>query len=202
MRMMGVVQARMGSTRLPGKVLRRLGDRRARRGWCAPPARATALDDLVVATTTEPADDAVVVECARLDVAVHRGPVDDVLARFIGAVATRPADAVARFTADCPLLDPEIVAMAGRVFRSVLRCGLREHGHRARLPLGLNVEIVRTEVLHAVIGVRAATGVALTAPTSRPTCGRTRTCSACSASPCRRTGRRCGSPSTRRRTGT
>ncbi|MFD0467631.1 cytidylyltransferase domain-containing protein [Nonomuraea thailandensis] len=90
-------------------MLRELGGRSVL-GWVVRAAReAGALDDLVVATTTEPADDAVVAECHRLGVACHRGPVDDVLTRFAQALAGRRWDAVMRFTADCPLLDPEVI---------------------------------------------------------------------------------------------
>ncbi|TMR89313.1 acylneuraminate cytidylyltransferase, partial [Nonomuraea basaltis] len=85
-RIVGVIQARMGSTRLPGKVLRELGGRSVL-GWVVRAVRESrALDDLVVATTTEAADDAVVSECRRIGVGWHRGPVDDVLTRFMQVV--------------------------------------------------------------------------------------------------------------------
>ena len=150
MRIIGVIQARMGSTRLPGKVLRRLGRSSVLARVVRAARESESLDDLVVATTTEAIDDAVVVECESLGVPVHRGPVDDVLGRFIGALATRPADAVARFTADCPLLDPEIAAQAGRVFRCLSDVDYVSTAIVPQLPLGLNVEIVRSDVLHAV----------------------------------------------------
>src|SRR5688500_2696008 len=116
--MVGVIQARMGSSRLPGKVLLPLAGRSVL-GWVVRAARQSEiLDDLVVATTTEQADDAVVAECERLGVAWHRGPVDDVLSRFTGALHAHPADSVMRFTADCPLLDPALVRRAGIAFRA------------------------------------------------------------------------------------
>jgi spore coat polysaccharide biosynthesis protein SpsF len=146
---LGIIQARMGSTRLPGKVLRRLAGRtvldrvvRAARG-------SGVLDDLVVATTTEAVDDAVEGECAAIGVACHRGPVDDVLTRFLGVLRTHPADRVMRFTADCPLLDPRLVALAWRVFDASGADYLTTSIART-LPRGLDVEIVRTPVLRAV----------------------------------------------------
>ncbi|MDF5751399.1 glycosyltransferase family protein [Spongiactinospora sp. TRM90649] len=142
MRIIGIVQARMGSTRLPGKVLRELSGRSVL-GWVVRAARSSAaLDDLVVATTTEPADDAVADECDRLSVACHRGPVDDVLARFAAALRDRPADAVARFTADCPLLDPGLVAEVASVFRAVPGLDYAATGLGGTLPRGTDVEIV------------------------------------------------------------
>ncbi|MBF8187632.1 NTP transferase domain-containing protein [Nonomuraea sp. K274] len=136
-----MVQARMGSTRLPGKVLRELGGRSVL-GWVVRAARDSGvLDDLVVATTTEAADDAVVAECRRLGVAWHRGPVDDVLTRFMEALRGREGEAVMRFTADCPLLDPAVVREAALVFRAVPGLGYLSTGLARTLPRGLDVEI-------------------------------------------------------------
>ncbi|SEG99604.1 spore coat polysaccharide biosynthesis protein SpsF [Nonomuraea solani] len=136
-----MIQARMGSSRLPGKVLRELGGRSVL-GWVVRAAReAGALDDLVVATTTEAADDAVVAECRRLGVAWHRGPVDDVLTRFVQALSGRRWDAVMRFTADCPLLDPAVIREAALVFRAVPGLDYLSTSLAGTLPRGLDVEI-------------------------------------------------------------
>ncbi|MFI7461145.1 cytidylyltransferase domain-containing protein [Nonomuraea sp. NPDC049646] len=150
MRIVGIIQARMGSTRLPGKVLRDLGGRSVL-GWVVRAARESrALDDLVVATTTQAADDAVSAECDRLGVACHRGPVDDVLTRFMEALAGREAvreagakaGAVMRFTADCPLLDPVVIREAALVFRAVPGLDYLSTSLARTLPRGLDVEIV------------------------------------------------------------
>ncbi|MEV4069490.1 cytidylyltransferase domain-containing protein [Nonomuraea fuscirosea] len=136
-----MVQARMGSTRLPGKVLREL-EGRSVLGWVIRAAReAGALDDLVVATTSEPGDDAVAAECGRLGVACHRGPVDDVLTRFVGALEGRRWDAVMRFTADCPMLDPAVIREAALVFRAVPGLDYLSTSLARTLPRGLDVEI-------------------------------------------------------------
>jgi spore coat polysaccharide biosynthesis protein SpsF len=138
----------MTSSRLPGKVMAPvLGEpmigrqverlRRARR-----------IDRLVVATSTDPSDDPLAAYCDGLDLAVFRGPLDDVLDRFRGALAlNRDAEAVVRLTADCPLADP------GLIDRVV------EHHHAAgadytsntldtrTYPHGLDVEVIRPKVL-------------------------------------------------------
>src|SRR4051794_32557525 len=110
LRVNAVVQARMGSSRQPGKVLRDLGGRPVL-GWVLRSAAASgALDRILVATTTKPADDPVAELAEQLGADVVRGPEDDVLARFVLALddsPAEPADAVVRLTADCPLLDPE-----------------------------------------------------------------------------------------------
>jgi spore coat polysaccharide biosynthesis protein SpsF len=138
----------MGSFRLPGKVLRPLTGRSVL-GWVVRAARESgALVDLVVATTREPADDAIVTECQRLGVAWHRGPVDDVLSRFVGALRDHPADAVARFTADCPLLDPALISAAVGTFRAVPALDYLGTMLPRTLPRGMDVEIIGTAALH------------------------------------------------------
>jgi spore coat polysaccharide biosynthesis protein SpsF len=146
-RLLGIVQARMASTRLPGKVLRAAGGQTVL-GRVVRAARLSGtLDDLVVATTTEPADDAIVAECGRLQVPVHRGPSEDVLTRFVEVLADHPAAAVARFTADCPLLDPEIMATVANCYHAVSDVDYLSTAIVRTLPRGLDVEIVSAAAL-------------------------------------------------------
>jgi spore coat polysaccharide biosynthesis protein SpsF len=162
--LVGVVQARMGSHRLPGKVLRPLAGRSVL-AWVVDAARASgALDDLVVATTTESGDDPVVAECALLDVDVYRGPVDDVLSRFLGAIEGRDAIAVARFTADCPLLDPAVIAAAAAAWSAAPWLDYVSTALPRSVPRGMDVEIVRADALYDVALV--ATGYHRTHVTS------------------------------------
>ncbi|WP_090769852.1 cytidylyltransferase domain-containing protein [Nonomuraea maritima] len=150
MRIVGIIQARMGSSRLPGKVLRELRGRSVL-GWVVRAARESGvLDDLLVATTTEAADDAVVDECRRLGVTWHRGPVDDVLTRFMQALEGRRWDAMMRFTADCPLLDPALIREAALVYRAVPGLDYLSTSLARTLPRGLDVEIAgRAALLRA-----------------------------------------------------
>lgn len=150
--MLGIVQARMGSSRLPGKILSPLAGRSVL-GWVVRAVRASgALDDLVIATGRSPADDVVEAEAARLGVACHRGPEDDVLTRFLGALDARQAtapgiDAVMRFTADCPLLDPAIIKRAVAIYRADPELDYLSTGLPHTLPRGLDVEIVSARAL-------------------------------------------------------
>ncbi|GID96423.1 cytidylyltransferase domain-containing protein [Amorphoplanes digitatis] len=152
MRTLGIVQARMGSSRLPGKVLRRLGGRTVLCRVVGAARDSGVLDDLVVATTTEEVDDPVVAECEAIGVGVHRGPVDDVLSRFLGVLdaGADDYDAVLRFTADCPLLDPELIMLAAGVFAATPSLDYLSTSIARTLPRGLDVEIVRTEVLREI----------------------------------------------------
>ncbi|MFF5173193.1 cytidylyltransferase domain-containing protein [Micromonospora sp. NPDC000089] len=149
-RIVGVVQARMGSSRLPGKVLRPLAGRSVLGRVVRAAQDSGVLADLVVATSTEAVDDAVATECERLGVACHRGPVDDVLTRFIGALDGHPADAVMRFTADCPLLDPEIITLVARIYRAVPGLDYASTSIARTLPRGMDVEIIKADALRTL----------------------------------------------------
>jgi spore coat polysaccharide biosynthesis protein SpsF len=107
-RVVGVIQARMGSSRLPGKILALIGDRPLIEWTIAAMRDVHSITDLVVATTDEPVDDQLV---AALEgkVAVHRGPVFDVLTRCWDAVAPYEPTIVVRQTADNPFVDPSVV---------------------------------------------------------------------------------------------
>jgi spore coat polysaccharide biosynthesis protein SpsF len=103
-----IIQARMGSTRLPGKVLKDLEGETVLARVVSRLRRARLITELLVATTDHPADDAIVKECRSLSVLVSRGDQDDVLDRYFRAAQLAKADVVVRITSDCPLIDPEI----------------------------------------------------------------------------------------------
>lgn len=104
-----IVQARMGSTRLPGKVLAHVQGQTLLAILLERLARVATPHRTVVATTSEAEDDAIESESRRLGVAVHRGSAEDVLARYRDAAAEVGAAEIVRITADCPLIDPAIV---------------------------------------------------------------------------------------------
>ena len=104
-----IVQARMGSTRLPGKVLMPLAGRPVLEHVVERLSYCKTLASTVVATTTEMSDDAIVDFCERAGVAVFRGSEEDVLDRFHRAAREFDADPIVRITADCPAIDPVIV---------------------------------------------------------------------------------------------
>ena len=107
---LAILQARMTSSRLPGKVLADvLGEPMIFR-QIERLSRATRIDRLVVATSIDGSDDALAEACAARGVSVFRGSLDDVLDRFAGALDLFPeADTVIRVTADCPLADWTVV---------------------------------------------------------------------------------------------
>lgn len=104
-----IIQARMGSTRLPGKVMLPLGGRYEVEHVIDRVRSATEIDEVVVATSTKPADD-IVEWCAdRAGTTVFRGDEQNVLDRMYRAAMAVGADEVVRITADCPLVHPDVV---------------------------------------------------------------------------------------------
>jgi glutamate-1-semialdehyde aminotransferase/spore coat polysaccharide biosynthesis protein SpsF (cytidylyltransferase family) len=115
-RVVAVVQTRLGSTRLPGKALADLGGRPLLAVLLDRLRAATTLDEVVVATTQDPADDAIEAVATEAGVRVVRGSTDDVLSRFVAA--TVDAGTVVRVTGDCPLVDPALIDELVTVFRA------------------------------------------------------------------------------------
>jgi spore coat polysaccharide biosynthesis protein SpsF (cytidylyltransferase family) len=143
MRTIAVIQARMGSTRLPGKILESI-EGRPLLAWTIDAIRAVPqLDDLVLATSDRPEDDAVVAAMEGIGVRVHRGSVHDVLRRVADAVRPLEPDVVLRQTGDNPFVDPEI--MSAQLAR--LDEGPFDYVGIAGLPLGIGGEAVRAETL-------------------------------------------------------
>jgi spore coat polysaccharide biosynthesis protein SpsF len=108
LKVVAIVQARMGSTRLPGKVLKDLEGETLLARVVNRLRRARLINEVLVATTDRAADDAIVKECRSLSVLVSRGDQDDVLDRYFRAAQLAKAEVVVRVTSDCPLIDPEI----------------------------------------------------------------------------------------------
>lgn len=140
-----VLQARSASTRLPGKVLRTLG-RHSLLGHCIRRLLAARVGPVIVATTADPADDAVESEAERFGCAVFRGSSEDVLARYVGAADMAGALYIVRATADNPAVDIDGPARLLEAARS----GLAEYGIEQDLPFGAAVEVVAAETLRRV----------------------------------------------------
>jgi spore coat polysaccharide biosynthesis protein SpsF len=150
MRVAVVIQARMGSPRLPGKVLEDLGGLPVLT-WVVRACREAALaDTVVVATSTGADDDAVEAHALELGVPVVRGSEDDVLSRYLKAVDEHPCDAVVRITADCPFTDPAIIDAVIGAWQADPSYDYVSTVLVRTLPHGLDVELVRADALRRV----------------------------------------------------
>ena len=104
-----IVQARMSSTRLPGKIMKEVLGKTLLEYQLERLARVESADKVVVATTTNESDTPIVDLCQKLGVFCFRGSENDVLARYYEAATEYQADTVVRITSDCPLIDPAVV---------------------------------------------------------------------------------------------
>lgn len=149
MRVVAIIQARMGSTRLPGKVLLDLAGEPMLVRDMNRLFRAKTLNDVVVATTVEPADDAIVDLCQERDWPYFRGSEEDVLDRYYRAAQEYQADAVVRVTSDCPLIEPQVVDRVVREFldRQPEVDYVANTLTPRTFPRGLDIEVMRFDAL-------------------------------------------------------
>lgn len=145
-RTLAIVQARMSSSRLPGKVLALvLGEPMLVR-QIERLRRCREIDALVVATSTDPSDDAVWATCREAGVDSFRGSLTDVLGRFVDAARPYHPAIVVRLTADCPLTDPLVIDQVIRFFEAE-GCDYASNTIVRTFPRGLDVEVMRHECL-------------------------------------------------------
>lgn len=153
-KVVAIIQARFGSTRLPGKVLLDLAGEPMLARVVDRTRRAQTLDDVVVATTVQPADDVIADLCAERGWPCFRGSEEDVLDRYYRAAQAHQADVVVRITSDCPLIEPEVV---DRVVHEFLQrqpevdyaCNVLPG---RTFPRGLDTEVMRFDVLKQAWG--------------------------------------------------
>lgn len=107
-RVVAEIEARMGSKRLPGKTLMKLGDKTILEWTVSRLKMCKLVDTVVVATSINPFDDPIAELCGKRNIPYYRGSEDDVLERVAQACQTMSADVVVQAGADCPLYDPDI----------------------------------------------------------------------------------------------
>jgi len=115
-KVVAIIQARMGSTRLPGKVLADIDGHPMLWHVVQRTRAAKTLHEVIVATTTEPADDAIAAFCREHKAICFRGSEKDVLDRYYQAAREHDVQNIVRITSDCPLIDPEVVDKTVRAF--------------------------------------------------------------------------------------
>ena len=118
MKTVGIIQARMGSTRLPGKILTPILGEPMLARMIERVKRAQKLDAIVVATTDKVEDDATAELAQKCGIGVFRGNEKDVLDRFYNAAKEAGADVVMRLTGDCPLMDPAVIDIVAEHFEA------------------------------------------------------------------------------------
>jgi spore coat polysaccharide biosynthesis protein SpsF len=142
-----ILQVRVSSTRLPGKVLMPILGRPMLGRQIERVRRSQQLQGLLVATSVDPSDDPIVTLCEKEGVEVYRGALDDVLDRFYQAARSKKVDPIVRLTGDCPLLDPPLI---DQMIIQYNRGGSYDYLSNTldpTFPDGLDVEIIRFSAL-------------------------------------------------------
>jgi spore coat polysaccharide biosynthesis protein SpsF len=145
-----IVQARMGSSRLPGKVLMKIKGKTVLEHIYLRLKQVNSVNHIIIATSNLPADDPIVQLCENLKVDYFRGSEDHVLERYYEAALKFDLEVIVRVTGDCPLIDPKVIEQMLNRYHELMpdiltNAGLDEN-HRT-FPRGLDAEVFSIEVL-------------------------------------------------------
>ena len=149
MKTIATIEARMSSSRLPGKVLKPILGRPTLELLVERLRRAQSLNEVVVATTTNRADDAIEALTREIGVACYRGSEDDVLDRVLKAAQSVSADVIVEITGDCPLIDPDVVDRLVNCYRTN-RVDYVANTLSRTFPRGLDTQVFATRTLEEV----------------------------------------------------
>ena len=145
-KIISIIEARMTSSRLPGKVLMQAAGK-PMLGHLVNRLRAVrSLDGIVLATTINETDDLLEEFSKRMGIGCYRGSENDVMNRVIGAAESANADVVVEITGDCPIIDPQIVEQTIRMFNDNLSDYV-SNGHVRSYPDGMDTQVFRLETL-------------------------------------------------------
>lgn len=147
MRIVAIIQARMGSTRLPGKILKKVNNRPLLSYQIERLQQSQYIDELVIATTIKKQDDLIVEFCKENSISYFRGSETDVLARYYEAASAFKAHAIVRITSDCPILDVQIVDKTIQHFIENGNFDYVSNTVERTYPRGLDTEIFSFEAL-------------------------------------------------------
>jgi spore coat polysaccharide biosynthesis protein SpsF len=109
MKIVAIIQARMGSTRLPGKVMKKVLGKSLIKYQIERVQRSEYIDEIVIATTTKEKDLPIIQFCNQHSIPYYRGSEENVLSRYYEAAKLFNADIIVRLTSDCPIIDPQVM---------------------------------------------------------------------------------------------
>jgi spore coat polysaccharide biosynthesis protein SpsF len=149
-KIVAIIQGRISSSRLPGKILAEIAGQPMLTRVFTRTSRAKTLDEVIFATTTDPSDDPVAEYCDFSGISFTRGSLFDVLDRYYQAASQAKADVVVRITADCPVIDPDLI---DDVVNTLLEgeydfvCNRLPPPWHRTYPIGLDVEACSFKIL-------------------------------------------------------
>lgn len=147
---LAIIQARMGSTRLPGKVLKEVNNKPLLLKQLERIKKSKLLDKIIIATSTLDKDDEIANFCKKYDIECFRGSENDVLSRYYECAKKYNAKTVVRLTGDCPLADPYIIDKVIEKFFNdkVDYCANTVPVETSTFPDGFDVEVFSFEALN------------------------------------------------------
>lgn len=148
-RVVASIEARMQSTRLPGKMLMNIEGKPTLTRLYERLKRSKKLDDIILATSTQAADDVLEEWAINHGVHCYRGSESDVLGRVLQAHEKMDSDIVVEITGDCPLIDPEIVDLGIETFLEN-DCDIVTNVRKQQYPLGIDVQVFKTKHLREI----------------------------------------------------
>ncbi|MDQ0161934.1 cytidylyltransferase domain-containing protein [Aeribacillus alveayuensis] len=148
MKVAAIIQARMGSTRLQGKILKKVLDKTLLEYQIERVKRAKSIDEIIIATTTKESDDQIVQLCQQLSIPYYRGSEEDVLSRYFEAATQFNADVIVRLTSDCPIIDPNVIdKVVTHYLENKDRYDYVSNTLTRTYPRGLDTEVMSYKVL-------------------------------------------------------
>jgi spore coat polysaccharide biosynthesis protein SpsF len=148
MKISAVIQARMGSSRLPGKILKEVDGKPLLEYQIERVRRSKYIDDIIIATTNEQKDDKLEEFCKKHKLLYYRGSEADVLSRYNEAIVQYPTDIVVRLTSDCPLIDPDVIDLViNRYLNNKDSVDYVSNTLERTFPRGMDVEVFSNKVL-------------------------------------------------------
>ena len=146
MRIVATIEARMTSSRLPGKVMLQAAGKPMLEHLVNRLRAVPSLGGIVLATTTNKTDDVLKEFSVKMGISCYRGSENDVMSRVIGAAESEGADIVVEITGDCPIIDPKIVEQTISVFKSN-QVDYVSNGHIRSFPDGMDTQVFRLDAL-------------------------------------------------------
>lgn len=144
-----IIQARMTSKRLPGKVLKEIDGRPMLKYMIDRVKAARTLERVILATSVDPTDDPVAEFCRKEGIECFRGNLNDVTDRYYQAAKSVNADVIVRLTADCPLIDPAVIDAVVQAFlQSGCDYGANTEPPPGTFPDGMDVEVFSFKAFH------------------------------------------------------
>ena len=147
MKIVASIEARMGSSRLPGKVLKNFGDETTLSLLIKRLKRSKYLNEIIIATTVNPKDDLICSWCLKNNIPFYRGSENDVLDRVVRSHDQIKSDLIIEITGDCPFTDPNLIDKAIEIFINNGYDVVTNCGNKLTWPMGIYAQVFRFDKL-------------------------------------------------------